>query len=70
MNIDDNKLDEIFTEQRKKLQRTCEEFQEDMNLKFNKILEDGNAIIETLRVISADMKNMLSDIQYIKEVLK
>ena len=69
MNIYDNKIDEIFTEQHKKFQRACEEFRRDMDLKFNKmkfnnILEDGKEIIETLHVISADMKDILSDIQY------
>jgi len=70
MKINDDKLDEILAGQRKEFQMMCERFEEDINLKFSNILENGNEIIKTLSDVSADMKIILSDLQCIIEILK
>ncbi len=70
MKINDDKLDEFFADQRKQFEMMCQRYKEDINMKFNNIIENGNAIIKTLGVISGDMKIILCDLRYIKDMMK
>ncbi len=70
MKIYDDKLDKIFADQRQQFEMMCAGYKEDINMKFNNIIENGNAIIKTLGVISGDVKIILSDLRYIKDMLK